>query len=233
MSDYLPLADESLATWTANFMGHIVPDAVDYGLTPAQAAAYATKQQAYQAALTAALNPTTRGPATILVKNEAKQELIAATREIAMQIQGTMSVTNEQRQGLGLTVRKTPTPVPPPDAAPKIDIESISGRTVTIRLHDGDVAKRGKPPGVAGASVFSYVGTTPPADPSGWTFQGNTTRTTFTASFNSGTAAETVWFTAFWFNPRGMSGPGTLPPVQANLPAAASLPQTVQLKVAA
>jgi len=208
MAGYLPLADEPLATWTASFMGHIVPDAVDYGLTPAQAAAYATKQQAYQAALAAALDPATRGAATIFTKNEVKKELIALTRETAMQIQGTMSVTDEQRQTLGLTVRKTPTPIPPPSVSPDIDVVSVVGRLVTLRLHNAAVPARRKPDGALGATLFSFVGPVPSQNVNDWKFEGSTTNATTVAEFDESVQPGTkVWFTAFWYNRRGESGP--------------------------
>jgi hypothetical protein len=79
-------------------------------------------------------------------------------------------------------------------------------------MHDGTGTTRGKPAGVQGASVFSYVGATPPVEVTGWTFQGNTTLTTIDVTFASTLPPGTVvWFTAFWYNPRAKAGPGCSP----------------------
>jgi hypothetical protein len=65
---------------------------------------------------------------------------------------------------------------------------------------------------VNGAAVFTYVGATPPADTSDWTFVGNTARTSFDVELPATMpAGATMWITAFWFNPRKQSGPAATP----------------------
>ena len=65
---------------------------------------------------------------------------------------------------------------------------------------------------MAGASVFSFVGATPPVGVFGWNFEGNTGRTIIDAQFAGTLAPGTVvWLTAFWYNPRAESGPGCSP----------------------
>lgn len=135
-------------------------------------------------------------------------------------MQANPSVTGQQKSSLGLTVRDVePTPINPPADAPTLDVLSAVGRSVKVRLHDSaNPTRRGKPAGVAGASLFTCVGATPPADISGWTFQGNTSRTTADVQFPAEVpAGATVWLTAFWFNPRAQNGP-TCAPVSTNLP---------------
>ena len=129
-------------------------------------------------------------------------------------------MTNPLRIELGLPPRDfEPTPIPPPGAAPGIVVKSAQGRTVKIRLIDvAQPTRLGKPAGVSGASVFSFVGATPPADLANWKFEGNTSRTGVDVLFPTSVASgATVWFTAFWFNPRKQQGPAC-DPVSANLP---------------
>jgi hypothetical protein len=115
-------------------------------------------------------------------------------------------------------VRSAPSPIPPPADAPGLDILSVSGWTVKIKLHDtASSAKRGKPPGVTGASIFSFVGAEAPADIGSWQFEGNTGKTKGTVTFpNTLAAGAQVWITAFWFNGRKQSGPACAP-VPTNL----------------
>ena len=56
------------------------------------------------------------------------------------------------------------------------------------------------------------MGATPPAELSAWKFEGNTGRTTIDVLFPTSVASgATVWFTAFWFNPRKQQGPACDP----------------------
>ena len=133
--------------------------------------------------------------------------------------------TNTQRSDLGLTVRNPePTPIPPPASAPNIDVLSVDENTVRIRLHDpANPTRRGKPAGVDGAAIFSFVGDDAPTAEATWRFEGNTTRTAINVTFpNTGAPGSKVWFTAFWFNERKQSGPAATP-VGTNLPGGAAM----------
>lgn len=122
--------------------------------------------------------------------------------------------TDTQRAELGLTVHDVlPSPIPPPADAPGILVESVDGRTVSIRLIDpANPTRRGRPAGVDGATVLSYVGATRPEDTGAGKFEGSISRTTFDVAFPTTVAAGAkVWLTAFWFNPRAQSGPACEP----------------------
>jgi hypothetical protein len=90
-----------------------------------------------------------------------------------------------------------------------IDIVSVRGNTVNLRLHEaGDSSRRGKPAGVNGAAIYSFVGAVPPTDEREWTFEGLTSKVKIDITFpGSVTPGSKVWFTAFWFNQRKQNGP--------------------------
>src|SRR5687768_6902946 len=158
--DYIPSTDGALVTWSANFNALIGASAVSYGLTVAQATSYDLKHDLYAAAFQTASDTSTRTPSTVIAKDVARAALVAEARMLARIIQATPSVTAEQKSDLRLTVRDSePSPIGPPAAAPGISIVSISATAVKIRLQDVvNPDRRGKPAGVAGASVFSYIG---------------------------------------------------------------------------
>jgi hypothetical protein len=217
-TDYLPGSEAELVTWLNTFGGLISTGFATYGLTSAQAADYGTLKTAFIDAYNLAKGDGTRTPAIIVAKDEAKKAVITNVRTLVRIIQGNPAVTNEQRTELGITVRKTPASRPVPADAPATDIKSVNGRTVRIRLHDSvGGLRRGKPPLVAGATIFTFIGTSPPADPTLWTFQGNTTRTTIDVTFPDSTPpGAQVWFTAFWRNERDEAGPASAP-ISTNL----------------
>jgi hypothetical protein len=211
-TNFLPSREADLVTWSVNFKTKITATPTAYGLTAAQASAYGTLHNAFVAAYQMANNPNTRSPSNIIAKDTAKNALETSARMLARMVQATPSVTAQQKSDLGLTVRVGPTPIPPPSDSPNIDVVGRMGTTVSTRLHDGSGSRRGKPAGVAGASVFSFVGTQPPMNVNDWKFEGNNTRTTVDVTFDAALAPGTVvWLTAFWYNPRGQSGPGCTP----------------------
>lgn len=219
-TDFIPTTDAGKLAYGANFSTIVTAGPVALGLTSAIATILAAKQAAYAAAYALAVDPATRGGASVLAKDTTRDDLISYIRDLARSIQGTLTVTNAQRFSLGLTIRDTsPSPQPPPGSAPDIDVLAVAGRTAKIRLHDSTSStRRGKPPAVAGASLFSYVGTTPPASLSGWKFEGNGTKTTIDVVFPvSVPAGATVWFTAFWYNGKAQAGPAATP-VSSNIP---------------
>ena len=173
----LPPTDPGLLAWGNNFKAGITPSPTTLGLTAAQVTAYGTVLTSYSTAL-GACDPNIRSKAAVATKNTAKAALKLASEQTVALIMGTPTVTDAEKIALGIPPRATPQPIPAPITAPVIGIVSVSGRTIKIGLKaaSGD-KRRGKPAGVIGASVFSYVGTTPPNDVAGWKFEGNTGKT--------------------------------------------------------
>jgi hypothetical protein len=236
MASFLPSTDTGLLSWAQNFyaVANATPGPTGYGLTAAQLTAFNSLLTSYQTAL-AACDPGVRSKAVVFTKNQAKANLVNDARLLAKVVQGTASVTDAQKATLGLNVRATPQPVPVPADAPSIDVVSVNSRTVTIRLHSSTVAgKRKRPVGVKGAAVFSYVGATAPADPSAYSFEGNTSMTTFDVTFpDTVVPGSVVWITAMWFNTRTQAGPAAAP-VQAIIQFAyATPPSAAKMKIAA
>ena len=217
---FLPSRESELVTWSTNFDTLITANPAIYGLDLVQAAAYGALHNAFVAAYQTANDPSTRTPSSIVSKDDAKDVLIASARDLVGIIQNFPGTTDVLRSDLGITVPDTePTPIPAPSDPPGIDIVSAVARTVKLRLHDVlSPTTRGKPDGVAGAAVFSFVGETAPVELEDWQFEGNTTRTIVDVNFAPEVAnGATVWLTAFWFNPRAQSGPAAQP-VTTNIP---------------
>ena len=132
---------------------------------------------------------------------------------LALTVQSGPSVTDSQKISLGLSVPTERQPIPVPSAAPALDIVSVIGRTVRIRLHDAaGEGRRSKPAGVRGAAVMSFVGATAPTDPAAYKWEGSTNQsiTEITVSTSVAEGAR-VWLTAMWFNEREQRGPACSP----------------------
>jgi hypothetical protein len=212
MALLFPSTDSGLLAWANHFSTTIAagPPTI-YGLTSAQSTSFATTVTAYQTALTAC-EPTVRNRAATAAKNSAKASLKLAATQLANIIYGQATVSDAQKIALGLTVRAKPTPIPAPAEAPALEVVIVTGRTVKIRLHNSETGKRGRPAGVTGATVFTYIGATPPSDASLWTFQGSTSKTVVDIAFSPTLAPGTeVWVIAYWCNGKLQSGPPCSP----------------------
>jgi hypothetical protein len=216
-STMFPTSDTGLLAWSLNFSTLITATPTAYGLTAAQATGYAAVHATFATAL-AACDPNSRNKSAVATKNTDRTNLKTQAKALASIINGTLTVTLAQKIALGIPPRSAPSPIPAPSVAPALDVKSVSGWTVNIKLHDSSSGSgRGKPAGVSGASVFSYVGATPPNDMGSWKFEGNTGRTVLEVAFDTTNAPGTkVWLTAFWFNGRKQSGPACSP-VSTNL----------------
>lgn len=213
MASYLPRKESQLLSFAQNMDSLLKADAAGYGASAEETGALTAATAAFAASYQVAQDPITRSPANIETKNDDKAALIGVIRPLVKRMQGWEGMTNAKRAQLAITIPDdSPTPVPVPSSAPNIDILSVDGWTVTLRLHNGDSTKRAKPAGVKGATIFSYVGDTPPTSVDDWKFEGNVTTTAATVDFPTTLAAGTkVFVTAFWFNTTAESGPAATP----------------------
>jgi hypothetical protein len=103
--------DAELYNGTINFSTMISSTPTAFGLSAPQAASYATLSDNYKAAYEAIQTPSTRTKGAVAAKNAAKILLKVAASDLAKIIEGTSTVTDQQKIDLGLNVRATPSPM--------------------------------------------------------------------------------------------------------------------------
>ncbi|HLL91179.1 MAG TPA: hypothetical protein VK324_17915 [Tepidisphaeraceae bacterium] len=103
--------DVELYNGTKVFSAAISSTPTAFGLTAAQATAYALLSDDYINCYDATVDPKTRTKSKTQAKTDAKIALRAMASDLAKIVGGTSTVTNEQRLDLGLSVRATPTAV--------------------------------------------------------------------------------------------------------------------------
>lgn len=214
---YLPTREGDLDRWASTFQDKISSAPAAFGLSAAQATAFTSLFNSWHASFVATGDNSTRTPVMIQNKKTAKEAMVdgaGGIRQLVNIIQAFPALTDSQRVELGITVPDhEPSPVPVPEDAPLLAIESTLGRTMKLQLRDmDDSERRGKPEGVAGATILMFVGEDAPLDPIQWIFCLNTTRTTVDIDFPPNLAAGAkVWLTAFWRNRRDEPGPAAVP----------------------
>jgi hypothetical protein len=208
--DFFPRQEAKILLWTANFAQRINSDPGAFGLSDAQAAHYLATQEAFASAFALAMNPQTATTPARAGKNSARVALEAETRMLARIIRATPNVTAVMRIGLGFgeAASGKGTPTPSPADAPQLQIDSVRGRWVNVRLSETGSGVRRKPDGVAGALFFTFAGEEPPASINAWSLAEQTSTTLTTIRFGSELSAGTrVWIVACWYSPRGQRGP--------------------------
>ncbi len=226
-TDFLPGSEDGLIGFGLNFKSKINLAPTTYGLTAAQSTLYGTTYDSFVDAHTVANNPATRSPMNVQLKNDAKKGFIDQSRLLAGIVQRFPGTTNAMRIDLMLNPRVVPGTIPIPAMSPTILIKNVAGRVVGLRLIDASQpTRRGKPPGVDGATILSFVGETPPENLTDWELQGSTGRMIINCVFPTTVAAfAKVWFTAYYFNPRKESGVACAP--ISTFLAAGAIPQAV------
>jgi hypothetical protein len=95
---------------------------------------------------------------------------------------------------------------------PFVEVKSVAGRLVTIRIHSASPDESRKPYGSIGAQVYTFVGPDAPTDPTQYQFQGIATRGICEIGFpNSVASGATAWIAAAWISGRGIAGVACTP----------------------
>jgi len=191
--------EAELASGAANVVAIVTPVPGDYGVDATIMTNYGTLTDSFTDLLTQSENPGTRTPVVIGQKNIAKKLLRSASIDLARIFISTPAVTNPQLVELRMNERVTPQDRPVPPDAPKVDIDSVSGRIANIRVHDVTPDSRGLAFGARGAFLYTFVGNSAPASPSLYTFQGLTTRAKAQIAFpDSVSSGAVIWISACW-----------------------------------
>jgi len=116
----------------------------------------------------------------------------------------------------------------PPATAPIVEVGTVCGRLVIIRLHSADSERRGMEAGAKGCNLYSFVGPaapTDPCDPCDYHFEEMATRTIAQILFPDSVASGvTTWLSARWVTAHGAYCPAS-EPVRFTLQGGAVLPE--------
>ena len=204
--------EAELAAGAANVIAIVTPDPALYGATAAIMASYSALANDYRSLLALATAPATRTSVAVTNKNAAKRALKTASINLARIAASTGTVTNAMLLELGANPRPAPAPRAVPPTPPTINVLAVAGRLASLRVYDAASGRRGLPFGAHSASLYSYVGPTPPTDPREYHFEGVTTRAKAQILFpNSVPSGATVWLSATWVSRRGQTGVGSAP----------------------
>jgi hypothetical protein len=212
----VPLKDAQLVAWAENADAKLTASPTTWGYTVPLAATFHTLTEAYTdsyAALVAAREDGTRSASMTATKDSHKLALLNVARPLYNAVQWSKTISDADKILLGVKVRSLPSPIGAPAVSPGMDLVTVVARSVRVHIHDSSSSsKRGKPAGVIGAKVYSFVGADYPTDPSLWSYEGDCTKPTFEVVFPDTVAGGAkVWICAAWYSRTALTGPISTP----------------------
>src|SRR5689334_12161070 len=131
----IPLKESLLVPWSSNFNARIAATPEAFGLTAAQAAAFAALHDPFVAAYEAmmvARAEGTRSESQTAAKDDAKEALIAYGRELYSVVQASAAVSDADKVLLGVHIPSGKrSPIPAPASRPRVNVVSVAARRVS------------------------------------------------------------------------------------------------------
>ena len=207
-TSYIPQSDSGFDAWLTNFSSLITADPATYGLTAPDAVDIAAERTAYHAAYVTATTPETRTSPTVAAKDQAKAHALAVVRPFAVAISLNAGVTNENKEAVGVTVRKTtPTPIPPPVTQPVLVLVAGTPGAHQLRYYDTSTpTTKAKPFGAIGVEIWRAVGTVAAVDPEQSRYYATWTKSPNVSTFAPSDVGKTVTYFARWVTRSGAGG---------------------------
>jgi len=218
-SSYIPASDQGFDAFATNFAALLTADPTAYGEDAGVAATVQAAVDAWAAAFALATNPASRTTPVIADKDAARVSAVATIRPVAMRINANSAVTNQQREDLGLTVRKQfPTPVPAPTSVPTLALlQSIPNQQKLSIRDENTPTTKAKPFGVVGVEVFRAIGASPAAGPEEASFLARSTVSPVYLGNSGAEAGLTATYFARWTTRSGPNGVAQVGPWSAPL----------------
>lgn len=211
MPDYIPSSDAEFDSWQINGLTYLNANLANLGLTAldADVAAVNTGQTGWTPAYSGHITAQAAAEAARAGKDTSRATFEIALRRLFGRLQRSTSVSDAERQALGITVRDTiPTAVPIPTTKPVLLPDTSARLRITIGFADeGTPTSKAKPFGVIGCELWMKIGGAPPVDLTECEFVALDNRTPKTVEFEGADANKTVHFIGRWQNSRGEKGP--------------------------
>jgi len=208
-SDYIPSSDAEFGGWLNNFITNANANLADLGLVAADLAPAQAALTTWNTAYSNNLAQQAAAKGSRETKDTARADAEAIVRPLVQLLKARGSVSDAQRQSLGVPTRATTrTAVGEPISRPLGTVDTSQRLQHTISFVDDQTPNsRAKPSGIVGCEVWVKVGGVAPVDPSELSYLATDTRTPYMATFNGDDGGKTAYYMLRWVNTRGERGP--------------------------
>ena len=208
-TDYIPPADADFNPWQSQCVDYITTNKTALGVTTGALAPITAARADWDTAYPAHVVADAAAQAATQTKKDARAAYEAALRPLIQQLQASTTVTDTQRQAMNIPVHATTrTAAAVPTTKPTATIDTSQRLAHTIDFRDAAAARsKAKPKGVLGCELWVFLGDTPPADPSGYSFLALDTATPYLSTYPGAHAGKKASYLLRWVNTTGDKGP--------------------------
>lgn len=219
MPDYLPRREGDRVAWAGRLAGALVASPEDYGVTLADATAYADLHAAAAEAWRVSRTPSTRTPTTIRAKDQSLAVLITQTRSMVGKVRGYLGLREQaatratRLSTIGLKVpNKSRRVLRVPGRLPRVAVyPTVKGLVEVVVVDPVHSARRAKPRGVGGLMVYSRWRKAE-GPWTRWMFEGGQTQMRFELAYPKGAqAGDQLEVAVRWASPTCKLGPASTP----------------------
>ena len=171
---YMPDSDLGKRNWMERFITELEKDPQRYGFTdPRMFEYYSRTIRTFIKAVDAVQSPETSTPCAVKAKNNARKEAVRLCRDFAMQLKWDTSLTNEEKNALGIITDQAPAEkamlprgnvLPGALDLPALAVTSSPGGGHVIRYFTPSLAgtpSKARPKGVTHLLLFGAIGEKP------------------------------------------------------------------------
>ena len=210
LAPYIPPKQAQFNAWLNNFSTLLSASPGTYNCTTTQADSVAAATATWNTQYAIITSPSTKTPAAISAKNDARTTALLTVRPIAQQISKDAAVATTDKTAIGVNPNTSvPTPITAPTTAPVLTIQSSASYGVILRYRDATASPsvKAKPYGVIGCQIWALPSATPVTDPTLLSFNQQATKSPTTVTMGSTNLGKTVYSAARWATRTGLVGP--------------------------
>lgn len=209
MPDYLPSSDTEFLAWMQNFISYATANVAALGLTTADLTSIQNQQTTLETSYADFVATQALAASKRQQKDDERTAQEKLVRPLVARLQSFTTLTDAQRQALGMTVRSTShAAAATPTSRPIGTIDTSKRLRHTISFVDEDSpGSRAKPDGVSGCEIWMKVGEPSPAGPDELRYLATDTRSPYVVEFEASDAGKMAYYMLRWVNTRGERGP--------------------------
>lgn len=209
MADYIPAADPDFHNWQDNFMDYFLARATLLGLDSPDYAHLQTMKDTWDNAYPSHIMMQANARAYTEAKNTARNVYEDALRLFVRRLQILPTMTDEHRQGLGITVENTTGATTVSLlTAPVAVVDNSQRLQHLVQFFDsGTPTKRAKPAWASGCEIWVKIGDPAPIDGTQCQMLGYDTATPYLAQYQGADGGKTAHYMLRWVLKDGYRGP--------------------------
>ena len=210
---FITARDAEALAWMQVFADGIAASPATYELMASDATAIQNAVNAFAAAYGDAVDPATRTPVVINLKDTERNAAEQICRQYAIGIKYNAGISDANKIAIGVRpVNPDRNPISVPASSPMLNVVGATAGSQTIRYADTNTPESGKKPfGAAQLQLFVAIGDEEAASPDAAQFYGGFTKNPIGVGFDAADDGKMATYFGRWASIKGEVGPWSFP----------------------